>query len=267
MDPTTEKPFAVVTGASSGIGFALAKEFARHGFALVIAAENAELTDAERELKTLGAAVDAVQVDLATPQGVETLVERVNAHNQPVTALVVNAGVGVSGDFARKTDLDAELNLIDLNVRSTVHLTKRLVRPMVDRKRGRVLFTSSIAAMGPGPFYATYAASKAFMLSFAEAIREELKDTGVTVTALMPGATDTKFFERAGMEDTKVGAGKKDDPAEVARQGFEALMAGKDHVIAGSFVNKIRGAASKLMPETLKAAAQRRSTEPGSAHH
>jgi len=176
-----------------------------------------------------------------------------------------NAGVGVGGDFARGTDLRDELTLIALNVVSPVHLAKRALPDMVGRGRGRVLFTSSIAATMPAPFEAVYGASKAFLLSFAEALRNELKDTGVTVTALMPGPTDTNFFHRAGMDDTKAGAGKKDDPAEVARQGFEALMAGKDHVVAGSLKTKLMGAANEALPETAKAEAHRHLAEPGSA--
>jgi short-subunit dehydrogenase len=153
---------------------------------------------------------------------------------------------------------------VDLNVRSTVHLSKRLLPEMVERGAGRVLFTSSIAATAPGPFHSVYAASKAFISSFADALREELTDSGVTVTTLMPGATATDFFRRAGMEDTKVATGAKDDPAEVARDGYEALMAGKDHVVAGSLKNKVQVAASRVLPDPVKAKLQRSATEPGS---
>jgi len=135
---------------------------------------------------------------------------------------------------------------------------------MVARNSGKVLFTSSIAASMPGSYQAVYNASKSFVQSFAEAIRNELKDTGVTVTALMPGPTDTEFFERADMEDTRVGSGKKDDPAQVARQGFDALMSGKDHVVAGSFKNKVQVVAGKVMPDTAKAEMHRKMAEPGS---
>ncbi|MGI5229342.1 SDR family NAD(P)-dependent oxidoreductase [Actinoallomurus sp. CA-142502] len=163
-------------------------------------------------------------------------------------------------------DLAAELRLVNLNVTSAVHLIRLVLPHMVEQGSGRVLITSSIAATMPGPYYATYAASKAFLYSFAEAIRHELRESGVTVTALMPGPTDTGFFERAGMEDTKLGAMEnKDDAAEVARQGFAALMAGKDHVVAGSLKNRAQAAAAKVLPETAKAKAQARLTEPGSA--
>jgi short-subunit dehydrogenase len=183
-----------------------------------------------------------------------------------VDAIAINAGVGVGGDFARETDLKDELNLINLNVVSSVHLAKRVVKDMVDRHQGRILFSSSIAALMPGPFEAVYAASKAFLQSFSEALRNELKDTGVTVTSLMPGPTDTNFFHRAGMDDTKAGADKKDDPAMVAKQGFEALMAGKDSIIAGSLKTKLQGTVSKVLPDTANAELHRQLTEPGSAN-
>jgi short-subunit dehydrogenase len=206
--------------------------------------------------------IQSVQVDLADYEGVEKLYSAIKSTGRQVDAIAINAGVGVSGDFARETDLAAELNLIRLNVVCPVHLSKLVVPEMVARGEGRVLFTSSIAALMPGPFYAVYAASKSFVQSFSEALRNELKDTGVTVTALMPGATDTEFFERAGMEDTPAGQGKKDDPAQVAKQGFEAMMAGKDSVVAGSFINKVMATASKVMPDPAKAEAHRKLTEP-----
>jgi short-subunit dehydrogenase len=149
-------------------------------------------------------------------------------------------------------------------VTSQVHLARRVLPDMVARGSGRVLFTSSIAATQPGPFEAVYNASKAFLFSFAEALRTELKDTGVTVSALLPGPTETEFFERAGIEDTRLGQSTKDDPAEVARDGFEALMSGKDHVVAGSLKNKLMTAAAKITPERGKAAAHARLSEPGS---
>jgi short-subunit dehydrogenase len=136
---------------------------------------------------------------------------------------------------------------------------------MARRGAGRVLFTSSIASTMPGSYQAVYNASKSFVQSFAEAVRNELKDTGVTVTSLMPGPTDTDFFARAEMEDTKVGAGPKDDPAEVAKQGFEALMKGDDHVVAGSLRNRAQAVAAKVLPDTVKAELHRRMAEPGSA--
>jgi short-subunit dehydrogenase len=259
------KPLAVVTGASSGIGYELAKQFAQHGFDLVIAAEDEGISGAARDVEELGATVEAVQVDLASYDGVERLCQQATSGGRPIGALAINAGIGVHGEFAR-TNLDDELRLIDLNVRSAVHLAKRGVQNMVARGDGQILFTSSIAAAQPGPFEAAYAASKAFLLSFSEALRNELKDAGITVTALLPGPTDTEFFERAGMQDTRVGAGKKDAAAEVARQGFEAMMKGRDHVVAGSLKNRVVAGASKLAPETVKAQMHRKMAEPGSGN-
>ena len=184
---------------------------------------------------------------------------------RPVDALALNAGIGAGGAFANETKLADELKLIDLNVRSTVHLCKLVLADMVERDEGRILITSSIASTMPGAFQAVYNASKSFDQSFALAIRNELKDTGVTVTALMPGPTDTEFFERAEMEDTKIGSEEKDDPAEVARQGYDALMAGKEKVVGGSFKNKVQTVAGKVIPDSKKAELHRKMAEPGSA--
>lgn len=264
MEHSSTRPLAVVTGASSGIGYELAKQFAEHGFDLLITAEDDGIATANGTLATLGKRVQRVQADLATYDGVETLYAAIKAQGRPVDAIAINAGVGVGGDFARETDLQDELNLINLNVVSTVHLAKRIIPDMLARGSGKILFTSSIAALMPGPFEAVYAASKSFVQSFAEALRNELKDTGVTVTALQPGPTETNFFHRADMDDTKVGSSKKDDPAEVARQGFEALMAGKDHVIAGSLKTKAQAAVTHVLPATANAEQHRKLAEPGS---
>jgi len=254
-----------VTGASSGIGLELAKQFAEHGFDLLVTAEDSGITEAAVSLESLGTDITEFQVDLATPEGVENLYEKITSVGRPLDAIALNAGVGAGGDFARGTALEADLNVIDLNVRSTVHLAKLVLRDMVARNEGKILFTSSIAATMPGTFNAVYNASKAFVQSFAQAIRNELKDTQITITALMPGPTDTNFFERANLEDTKVGAGEKDDPAEVAKEGFEALMAGKDHVIAGSFKNTVQATTAHVLPDTVLAEQHRKTAEPGSA--
>jgi uncharacterized protein len=259
------RPFAVVTGASSGIGLALAKVFAEEGFDLLIAAEDEELDAAARELSQTSASVEAVRVDLAETEGVEQLHERIQAAARPVDALCLNAGRGAGGAFVGETDLADELEIVDLNVRSTVHLAKLALPNMVARGEGRVLFTSSVASTMPGTFQAVYNASKSFVQSFALALRNELKDSGVTVTSLMPGPTDTEFFEVAEMEDTKIGAEEKDDPGEVARQGFEALMAGRERVVGGSVKNKLQVAASKVLPDSKKAELHRQMAEPGSA--
>jgi short-subunit dehydrogenase len=262
---TGSRPLAVVTGASSGIGFELARQFAEHGFDLIVAAEDDAIATAARELHRAGASVVDVQVDLATDEGVHQLYDRMRAAGRPVDALALNAGIGAGGAFATDTDLHQELELIDLNVRSTVHLAKHVVRDMVDRGEGRILFTSSIAAAMPGAYQAVYNASKSFVQSFALALREELDGTGVTITSLMPGPTETEFFERADMLDTRIGADDKDDPADVARQGFEALMAGKERVVAASMKTKLQGRASRLMPDSVKAKMHAKMAEPGSA--
>jgi uncharacterized protein len=265
MTASSTPPLAVVTGASSGIGKSLAAQFAKNGFDVVVAAEDAELHDAARTLAELGGSVIPVQVDLATYEGVQTLYQAIVATGRPVDSLALNAGVGVGGAFA-ETDLDAELNLLALNIVSPVHLAKLVLPDMVARGHGRILFTSSIAASAPGPFHATYAASKSFLHALSESIRNELKDTGVTVTALMPGPTDTEFFDRAGMQDTRIGStSHKDDPDDVAKQGFDALMSGEHHVVAASMKNKVMVASNRLMPEPAKAEMQRKLTEPGKA--
>jgi short-subunit dehydrogenase len=255
---------AVITGASSGIGLELARQFAEHGFDLIVAAEDDELTAAAGSLDGADVQVDAVRVDLATPAGVEQLYERIQASNRPVDALALNAGIGSGGAFV-ETELEDELKLVDLNVRSVVHLAKLVVRDMVARGEGRVLITSSIASTMPGSFQAVYNASKSFDQSFALALRNELKDTGITVTSLMPGPTDTEFFERAEMLDTKVGSGDKDDPVDVARDGFEALMAGDERVVSASLSTKIQARAGRVLPDSVKAEMHRKMAEPGSA--
>ncbi len=253
----SERPLAVVTGASSGIGLELARQFAQHGFDLLVTACSSPLDEVERGLRALGAQVEGLHVDLRKPADVERLYARIQVLGRPVDALALNAGAGVGGDFARETELQAELDLIALNVTSTVHLAKRVVRDMVRRGAGRILVTSSVAATVPAPLEAVYGASKAFVSSFAASLREELRGTGVSVTALLPGPTETGIFERAGMGDTRVARGKKDDPADVARQGFEALMAGKAKVIAASLGMKVAVVAGKVAPDAVKARAHR----------
>jgi short-subunit dehydrogenase len=258
----TVRPLALVTGASSGIGYELARELAEHGYDLIIAADDqGGLEEAARTLGGLAGApqVQAVHADLSTAQGVEKLYDTVRRAGRPLDVLAANAGIGISGSL-HETDLATNLKLINLNVTSQVHLTKLAVDEMVPRGAGRILITSSIAALMPGPYYATYAASKSFLRSFGHALRYELKDSGVTVTVLMPGPTDTEFFDRAGMEDTKVAEGSKQDPAEVAKAAYAALERGDDQVITGA-KNKMQAAMSKVMPEQTKAKVHAAQTE------
>jgi uncharacterized protein len=262
MTETAMRPLALVTGASSGIGRELAKQFAEHGYDLVVAAEDSGIDIAANEFAEYGVQVSAQQVDLRGYDGVEKLYEAVLATGRPLDAAAINAGVGVGGPFA-ETALDEELRLIDLNVSSAVHLAKRAVVDMVARGDGDILFTSSIAATMPGPYEAVYAASKAFLYQFSEALRYELKDSGVNVTAIMPGPTDTNFFDRAGMSDTRAATGPKDDPAEVAKQGFEALTKGKAHKAVGSAKVKAQAGMAKLAPDQVNAAMHSKLAEPG----
>jgi short-subunit dehydrogenase len=259
----SNRSLALVTGASNGIGLELAKQFAQNGYDLVIAAEDAGIENAAQQLEQFGVSVRAIQADLATFDGVEN-VYAAAAAGGPIDAVAINAGVGVNGPF-RETSLRDELRMIDLNVTSSVHLAKRAVQDMTARGRGGILFTSSIAALMPSPFEAVYGATKSFLYSFSEALRNELKDTGVNVTAILPGPTDTNFFHRAGMDDTKAGTDKKDDPALVARQGFEALIAGKDHAVVGSLKTKAQAAVISQLPQTVKGEIHRGMAEPGSA--
>ncbi len=257
-----DKQLAIVTGASSGIGYSLARVFAENDFDLIIASAGERLDSAERDFRAIGANVIAIQADLATYEGVKQFWSEVEKLGRPVYAAAINAGVGVGGKFAQ-TDLDKEINLVRLNVEGVVHLSKYVVRHMIGRGKGRILITSSIAGEMVAPREAVYAASKAFDLSFAKSLRAELEDTGVTVTALQPGPTDTDFFHRAGMDNTEVGTeGKKDmEPYDVAKEGFAALMKGEKHVYTG-WKTKLEGATANVTPDALKASMHEKMAKP-----
>lgn len=259
---TTNKPLAVVTGASSGIGFELAKQFAKNGFDLLINAENGALDQAAEQLRQTGADVQPVQADLRSYDDVEKLHSAIQQTGRPVTAAALNAGVGKGGAFV-DSDLTEQLGLIELNVSSTVHLARRLLADMVPQHSGRVLVSSSIASTMPGSYQAVYNASKSFLQSFSEAVQQELRGTGVTVTSLMPGPTDTDFFARAGLQDTKIGKAPKDDPAQVAEQGFRAMMSGKDKVLGGSPMSKATALLNGVLPDRVKAAGHALMSKPG----
>jgi short-subunit dehydrogenase len=226
MESSSDRPLAVVTGASSGIGLELAKQFASNGFDLIVAAEDDELVGAAHAVEALGAHVELVQVDLATDEGVDELYRMIGEDGRPVDALALNAGVGAGGAFT-DTALEDELQLIDLNVRSTVHLAKHVVRDMASRGEGRVLVVSSIAATQPGPFQLVYNASKSFVQSFALGLRDELKDTGVSVTSLMPGPTDTEFFERRGHGGHQDRLGRQGRPGRRGTRGLRGADEGR----------------------------------------
>jgi short-subunit dehydrogenase len=259
---TSERQFAIVTGASSGIGYHLARECAQNGFDLVIAADRPEVQKAADDLRGLGAQVEALEVDLATGDGVDRLVEA--AQGRPVDALLANAGHGLGHAFLDQ-DFDEVRDVIDTNITGTLYLVHKIAKQMRERGSGRILFTGSIAGFMPGTFQAVYNGSKAFIDSFSFALRNELKDCGVTVTVLMPGATDTEFFARADMLDTKVGAGKKDDPADVAKVGFKAMMKGEGDVVAG-LKNKLQATVANVTPASVLAEMHRHQAEPGSAN-
>lgn len=265
MANASERQFAFVTGASTGIGFELAKQFLQNNFDVLICAENDQINTAVQQLNGLGGQVQALQVDLTKEEGIRQLEQKLEASGRKLDAAALNAGVGMNGPFA-ETDLQAEMNMVELNVVSTLRLAKYVVKRMVAQGSGRILFTSSIAGAMPTPYEAVYGATKAFVRSLSQSIREELKDKGVSVTALMPGATETPFFAKAGALDTKLGASEKDDPAEVAKDGFEALMAGEDHVVAGSFKNKLQAAAGYALPDPLVAKAHAAMAAPGTAN-
>ncbi|MDQ2835454.1 MAG: SDR family NAD(P)-dependent oxidoreductase [Acidobacteriota bacterium] len=254
---------AVVTGASSGIGYELARELAKRGYDLVIASAGERLERAAQNFRTFNVQVTEVNADLATQQGVDQLWQQITDRGQPVDIACINAGVGVGGHFT-ETDLAAELNMIALNCSGTVQLAKHVVQQMTPLRAGKILFTASIAGEMVAPREAVYAATKAFVLSFAHSLRYELKDTGITVTALQPGPTDTDFFHRAGMDDTEVGQKGKSEsqPEAVAKQGIEALLAGKDHVYAASLTTKLEGAMANVIPGSVKAAMHDKMAKP-----
>jgi short-subunit dehydrogenase len=251
---TSESPagreLALVTGASSGIGLELARELAERGYDLIVAAEDDRIRDLPAELHAV--TVTPVQADLATREGNDELLDAVKANPSPLAVAAINAGIGVGGPLT-ETSTEDHLRLVGLNVGSTVQLGKEIATMMVAQGHGRMLFTSSVASQLPGPLNTTYAASKSFVQSFAEGLRQEVDAQGVTVTALMPGPTDTQFFERAGLEGTRIDEGPKDDPAEVAAEGLDAMEKGRDHVVAGATTNTVQAALAALLPDTVKA--------------
>jgi short-subunit dehydrogenase len=254
------RPLALVTGASSGIGLELARECARNGFDLLLAADDPDLGAAARELGQYGGSVETVLVDHSTIEGVDRLIAA--AASRPVDALLANAGHGLGKAFLDQ-EFDDLRHVIDTNVTGTLYLIHKVGREMRARGSGRILITGSIAGFLPGTYQAVYNGSKAFIDMFAYALRAELQEYGVTVTCLMPGPTETEFFERAELMDTKVGQSKKDDPADVARTGFKAMMDGDAGVVSG-WQNKLQVALAGIMPETMLARQHARSTAPGS---
>ena len=259
MNSHPTRPLAVVTGASTGIGFELAKLCAQNGFDLILAADE-PMEAAAGTCRNLGAQVDTVVADLATLPGVDQLVAAVGG--RPVDALLANAGHGLGQAFLDQ-DFDEARHVIDTNVTGTIYLIHHIGRTMRARGQGRILITGSVAGFMPGTYHAVYNGTKAFIDSFSFALRAELKDSGVTVTCLMPGPTDTEFFKRADMEDTKVGTDEKDDPADVAKDGFDAMMRGDGDIVSG-WKNKLQTTVATVTPSGVLAEMHRKMAEPGS---
>lgn len=250
---------AIITGASSGIGREIAALAAADGYDLIVAADE-PLVDAAAGLRGSGTAVEAIEADLSTLAGVERLLAATAGRD--IDVLVANAGHGLGRAFLDQ-DVAAWRHVIDTNITGTLLLLQPVLKRMVARGEGKVLITGSIAGHLAGSFQAVYNGTKAFVDSFAAAIGNELKDSGVTITCLKPGATDTRFFERADMLDTKVGQSEKDDPADVAVTGWEAMKIG-EHAVVHGLKNKAQVLASGVLSEATTAEMHRKLAEPGS---
>jgi uncharacterized protein len=258
---TAARPLAIVTGASSGIGFELANLCAGGGYDLVIAADEPSIHEAGKLIEKTGVRVDSIQADLATSAGVDQLYGALQG--RPVDALLANAGRGLGHAFLDQEFSDIQ-HVIGTNVTGTLYLIHKVGRDMRARARGRILITGSIAGLMPGTYQAVYNGTKALLDSFSFALRAELKDSGVTVTCLMPGVTETEFFERADLMDTKVGVSKKQPAIEVAQLGYDAMLSGEGDVVAG-WGNKLRAAIANVTPNEALAEQHRKMAEPGSA--
>jgi len=258
---TGTRPLAIVTGASTGIGRELATCCVDGGFDLIVVADEPEIHVAASELGAHDVHVEAVQADLATLEGVDKVVAAANG--RPVSALLANAGRALGHAFLDQ-DFAAARKVLDTNVTGTIYLIYQVGRQMRARGEGRILITGSIAGFMPGSFQAVYNGTKAFLDSFSYALRNELKETNVSVTCLMPGATETDIFERADMLDTKIGSQKKDDPADVARQGYEAMMRGDGQIVTG-LKSKFQAAMAHVIPADMLAEMHRGMAAPGTA--
>jgi uncharacterized protein len=261
-DNTAAKGLAVITGASTGIGYELARCAARDGYDLVIAADESRIAQAADDLRQIGVAVEAVEADLSTVEGVDRLMERIEADGRSVDLLMANAGRGLGKGFLDQDFAEAR-KVVETNITGTIYLVQQIGNHMRARGKGRILLTGSIAGFMPGSYQAVYNGTKAFINSFSFALREELKDSGISVSCLMPGATETEFFKRADLMDTSIGQAKKDDPAEVARIGYEAMLDGEGDVVSG-WKNKLQAAVANVTPASLLAHQHAKMAEPGS---
>lgn len=254
----SKRPFAIVTGAASGIGYELAKCCAQEGYDLLIADEEPRIHDVAKELQTFHVLTEAVETDLSTFAGVDNLCA---ITQRPVDALLANAGPGLGKSFLEQNP-DEWRRVIDTNLTGTLYLVQKTALGMRNCGKGRILITGSIAGFLPGTYQAVYNGIKAFLDSFSFALRHELKGTGITVTCLMPGATQTEFFERAGLTDTRTGQARKDDAARIARLGYEAMVDGDGEVITG-WQNKMRAAIGAFMPADFANDMHQDLTKPG----
>ena len=261
--PQDTRPLALVTGTSTGIGYEFAKCCAKNGFDLAVVADEPAIIKAAADFRALGANVEAVEADLSTTDGVDQFLAAVKRLNRPIDALLANAGRGLGRAFLDQ-DFADEMRVVNTNITGTIYLIHKVGQEMRARKDGKILIVGSIAGLMPGTYHAVYNGTKAFVDSFSFALRHELNNTGVTVTCLMPGATETEFFERADMMDTKVGTAEKDDPADVAQQGFDAMMRGDGQVITG-WHNKLQAAIAHITPSDTLAEMHRRKSQPGTA--
>ncbi|MCW2390681.1 short-subunit dehydrogenase [Sphingobium sp. B1D7B] len=253
--------FAIVTGASTGIGFELAHLIGQDGYDLLVVADEPLIDAAAQDFRRHGGDVRSLEADLSTLDGVDRLLAA--AEGRRIDVLCANAGVGTGGPFLEH-DVAMWRRSVDTNVTGTVYLLQKVLADMVARNDGKILVTGSIAGYIPGTFNAVYNATKAFIDNFTEALRNEIKEAeGVTLTTLMPGPTDTEFFERAGLLDTQVGQQDKADPAKVARDGWKALLDGKGHIVSG-LSNKLQVAAAGVVPQAMLAEQHRKLAEPGS---
>lgn len=256
--------FAIVTGASTGIGFELASIAAEQGYDLLVVADEPLIDAAAADFRTHGVDVRSVEADLSSVDGVDKLLAA--AAGRRIDVLCANAGTGTGGAFLDQ-DPSAWRHAVDTNITGTLYLVQKALKDMVGRGEGRILVTGSIAGYVPGAFNAVYNGTKAFIDNFTDALREELRDYdgNVTVTTLMPGATDTEFFDRAGMGDTEVSqSDSKADPAKPARDGWNAMMAGEARIVSG-WLNKLQVAAAGVTPPAIMAKMHRKMAEPGGA--
>ncbi|HEX9984924.1 MAG TPA: SDR family oxidoreductase [Thermoanaerobaculia bacterium] len=258
-------PLALITGASSGIGLELAKCFAKDNYDVILVAEDAGLEQAATEVRQLGSGgrVETITADLSKRDGAHHVYGEVQRRGRQLDVLVNNAGVGVYGKFI-ETNLDEEIAMVQLNAIACLQLTKLFAPSMVQRGSGRILMTASVASVMPAPYLSIYGATKAFVYEFAQALRAELADTGVTVTALLPGPTDTNFFERAHAQDSRILDEKLSDPADVARAGYDALMKGEAKVIV-PLKYKVQATLNQAMPDSVVAKQSLKKHEPKNA--